>query len=501
MKRILFFVLVSVSLFSLSLDAKWTDRFQSGKGVSGGGAEAGQGATKVIPYAGAPESFHLLVEGVSNTVVNISTTKKVKVRPFNPFKDFGPSPFGSEDPFKDFFDKFFDAPEMIRPERSLGSGFLFKPDGYILTNNHVVAGADEIIVTLADERKYKAKVVGTDEDTDIAVIKINAPSPLPYATLGDSDELNIGDWVVAIGNPFGLSHTVTAGIVSAKGRVIGAGKYDNFIQTDASINPGNSGGPLFNMKGEVVGINTAIFAAGQGLGFAIPINMAKKFLPQLMEFGKVKDRGWLGVGVQELTPELAKSLGLSENQTGVLINQVFPDSPASKAGIKRGDVITKFNGTEIKKYNELPGLVASVQPGTEAEVTILRKGEEKTVKVVLGNREASKEVASAGEEEETPSQKGAADKLGLVVRGVKPEEASKLGIEQGRGVVVERVEPGSAAEDADVRSGDVILEINEMEIDGIKAYQAALAKISKGDIVRLLIRRSFGTIYLAFTLQ
>jgi serine protease Do len=282
--------------------------------------------------------------------------------------------------------------------------------------------------------------------------------------------------------------------------VIGAGKYDNFIQTDASINPGNSGGPLFNMKGEVVGINTAIFAAGQGLGFAIPVNIAKKFLPQLMEFGKVKDRGWLGVGVQELTPELAKSLGLSENQTGVLINQVFPDSPASKAGIKRGDVITKFNGTEIKKYNELPGLVASVQPGTEVEVTILRKGEEKTVKVLLGNREASKEVASAGEEE-TPSQKGAADKLGLVVRGVKPEEASKLGIEQGRGVVVERVEPGSAAEDADVRSGDVILEINEMEIDGIKAYQAALAKISKGDIVRLLIRRSFGTIYLAFTLQ
>lgn len=492
-KTIIAVLLFGIIAFVLphGAEAGWTDVFSRRKAPT-----VSQPIRPVVPVPGAPASFNELVKHVAPAVINISTTKKIRTRPFNPFKDFGPR-FGPEDPFRDFFDKFFEGyPGAVIPQHSLGSGFIFREDGHILTNNHVVAGADEIIVTLADERKYKAKVIGRDEETDIAVIKIDSEKPLPFEVLGDSDALNIGDWVVAIGNPFGLSHTVTAGIVSAKGRVIGAGNFDNFIQTDASINPGNSGGPLFNMKGEVVGINSAILASGQGLGFAIPINMVKKLLPQLMEFGKVKDRGWLGVGIQELTPELAKSFNLPEDQEGVLVTQVFAGSPAEQAGIKQGDIITKFNGREVKKYSELPGIVATVQPGVEVDVEIIRDGKRETIKVVLGNREASKEIAKG----EVVAPDGA-DKIGLVVRGLKPEESSRLQIPVGKGVLVERVEPGSSAEYADVRSGDVILEVGGSEIKNFKDYQDAVAKLEKGKVVRLLIKRGYGTIYLAFTLQ
>jgi len=451
----------------------------------------------VKPFPGAPRSFNELVERVSPAVVNISTSRKVKVQPFNPFKNFGPR-FGPGDPFDDFFDKFFEGnPGTGRNQHSLGSGFLFRPDGHILTNNHVVQNTDEIMVTLYNEKKYKAKVVGRDSETDIAIIKIkNADKPFQYENLGDSDSIKIGEWVVAIGNPFGLSQTVTAGIVSAKGRVIGAGPYDNFIQTDASINPGNSGGPLFNMSGEVIGINTAIFASGQGLGFAIPINMAKKLLPQLIKHGKVMDRGWLGVMIQEITPELAKSFGLKEDQEGVLVGDVLAGSPAEKAGLKRGDVIISLDGKNVNKVSKLPGMVATSQPGKVLKIGVIRDGKEQIVDVTLGKKESKEEVAT-----QRGGEPGKADELVLVVRKVTSSDANELGVSPDKGVLVERVEPGSSAENADVRTGDIVYEINGQAINGRDSYLSAIAKLEKGNIVRLLIRRKMGTVYLAFRLE
>lgn len=443
-----------------------------------------------------PESFHDLVQKISPAVVNISTTKKVTMRQYNPFQGFGPR-FGPQDPFDDFFDKFFEGmPERNSEQHSLGSGFIFNADGQILTNNHVVAQADEIIVTLSDEKKFKAEIVGRDEETDLAVIRIKADHPLPYVNLGDSDSLLIGDWVIAIGNPFGLSHTVTAGICSAKGRVIGAGPYDDFIQTDASINPGNSGGPLFDMNGYVIGINTAIFATGQGLGFAIPVNMAKKLIPQLVEHGRVLDRGWLGVMIQGITRELAKSFGLPEDQAGALVGDVVPDSPAAKAGLKRGDVIVAFDGKAVTKSTDLPGIVATTQPDRKVAIDIIREGKKQGLEVVLGNKSTAGKVAGR---EETPSS-GGADKLGLVVKAITASEAHELGVPPDKGILVDRIEPGSISEGAGVRSGDVIYEINGKEVGSVKEYGDAVQNLKEGSIVRLLIRRQGGTIYLAFSL-
>jgi serine protease Do len=306
------------------------------------------------------------VKRVKPSVVNISTTTLVKGPDLydrffgqaNPFRDF----FG-----EDFYERFFgDMPQREFKQRSLGSGFIIDRDGYILTNNHVVEKAQSIKVRLSDEKEYDAKVVGRDPKTDIALIKINTRQNLPVAPLGDSDSLEVGDWLIAIGNPFGLEHTVTAGIVSAKGRVIGAGPYDDFIQTDASINPGNSGGPLFNLNGEVVGINTAIVSGGQGIGFAIPINVAKELLPQLKTKGRVV-RGWLGVMIQKVTPEIAKGFGLKESE-GALVSDVMEGSPAEKAGIKRGDVIVSYNGKRIKEMDQLPKLVGTTEVGKKVKV-------------------------------------------------------------------------------------------------------------------------------------
>ena len=302
--------------------------------------------------------FVALAKKLKPAVVNVSTAKTIA-----PQKKFhrAPSPFGT-DPFEEFFDRFFEnAPQRSYKQRSLGSGFIISDDGYILTNNHVVAGADEIKVKLGDKREFKAEVKGTDEKLDLALIKIEAKDHFPVARLGDSDTIEVGEWVMAIGNPFGLEQTVTAGIVSAKGRVIGSGPYDDFIQTDASINPGNSGGPLFNAQGEVIGINTAIVAGGQGIGFAIPINMAKGIITQLKEKGKVTS-GWLGVSIQAMTPELAQSFGL-EAEKGALVNEVMKDSPADKAGIKSGDIILEFDGKAVHEMNELPRLVAETPVG------------------------------------------------------------------------------------------------------------------------------------------
>ena len=313
--------------------------------------KAGQSVTTGAPPA-LPSSFAELAERLSPTVVNVKVTKFVKT-------GFEGQQL-PEGPFRDFFDQFFrNMPQMPqmpqgRQTHGLGSGVIISNDGYILTNDHVVSGAKEVTVTFSDQNEYKAKVVGRDPKTDLAVLKINGGKSLPSAALGDSDKLKVGDWVVAIGNPFGLSNTVTSGIVSAKGRVIGAGPYDDFIQTDASINPGNSGGPLFNMYGQVVGINTAIIPQGQGIGFAIPVNTAKPLIPQLVSDGEVT-RGYLGVNIQSITPELAKALKVKDHK-GALVAGVMDKSSADKGGIKRGDIITSFNGKAVKDAHALPGI-------------------------------------------------------------------------------------------------------------------------------------------------
>lgn len=453
-----------------------------------------KGKALIQPIGGLP-SFSELVKKAKPAVVNISTTKKVQVRPFNPFREFGPG-MGPRDPFEDFFERFSEGMPIEREQHSLGSGFIMNEEGYIVTNNHVIANADEVIVLLSDEKKYQAKVVGQDPKTDIAILKIKAEGSLPYVELGDSDKLETGDWVVAIGNPFALERTVTAGIVSAKGRVIGVGPYDNFIQTDASINPGNSGGPLFNLAGEVVGINTAIFAAGQGLGFAIPINIAKNLIPQLVKHGKVTDRGYLGVQIQPVTEELAKSFNLPEEQ-GALVGNVLPGSPAEKAGIKRGDIIIEFDGQKIHKAIELPGMVAAMPSGKTVKLKVFANGKERELSVTLG-KQSAEEIAAKGAEEGETSAK--ADLLGLVVENLGAEEAGRLGIAPGKGVKIARVEPSSQAEAADVRSGDVLLEVNGTEVNNVSDYTKAASKLKKGDIARLLIKRGQATLYLAFKL-
>jgi serine protease Do len=319
----------------------------------------------------------------------------------------------------------------------------------------------------------------------LALIKIKSFQDLPVEELGDSDKLEIGEWVMAIGNPFGLAQTVTVGIVSAKGRVIGSGPYDDFIQTDASINPGNSGGPLFNMNGEVVGINTAIVAVGQGIGFAIPINEAKEIIPQLKKKGKVT-RGGIGVYVQKLTPDLAKSFGLEQSK-GALVADVIPGSAAEAGGIRRGDVIIKFNGKDIDEMNELPRVVASTPVGKEVDVAILREGKPMTLKLKVGEL---KDEAAA------PTVEKAKLELGMSVQEITPEMAQQLRLNELTGVVVSQVEPGGAADEAGVQRGDVIREVNGNLVRSYSDYRAALAKVKKGEIVRLLIRRGERNLYL-----
>jgi serine protease Do len=421
--------------------------------------------------------------------VNISTTKVVKGGG-RVFRHFSP-PSRERDPFRDFFgedffDRFFgEIPQKDYVQRSLGSGFIIDREGYIITNNHVIEGASEIRVRLSTEKEFEAEVVGRDQKTDLALIKIKSFQDLPVEELGDSDRLEIGEWVMAIGNPFGLSHTVTVGIVSAKGRVIGSGPYDDFIQTDASINPGNSGGPLFNMNGEVVGINTAIVAAGQGIGFAIPINAAREIIPQLKKKGKVT-RGGIGVYVQKLTPDLAKSFGL-EKSKGALVADVIPGSAAEVGGIQRGDVIVKFDGKDIDEMNELPRIVASTPVGKEVEVGILREGKPMTLKLKVGEL---KDEAAATALEKTKLE------LGMSVQEVTPEIARQLRLSDSSGVVVNQVEPGSVADDAGVQRGDIIREVNSQNIRNMEDYRSALTKVKKGDVIRLLVRRGERNLYL-----
>jgi serine protease Do len=431
----------------------------------------------------APASFADLADEVAHSVVNISTTQVVKGSPMQPF-------FEPNAPFRDFFGEDFfkrffgDIPQGEMRTHALGSGFVIDQNGSILTNNHVIEKATEIKVKLENGKEYDAKVIGRDPKTDLALIqtKVDADLPKPVG-LGDSDAIRVGDWVMAVGNPFGLGHTVTTGIISARGRIIGAGPYDDFLQTDAAINPGNSGGPLFNMKGEVIGINTAIVAQGQNIGFAIPVNMAKALLPQLKS-GRII-RGWLGVMIQDVTPELAKPFGLEEAK-GVVLSDVTKGSPAEKAGLKRGDVLIRFNGKGVENAHTLSRLVAATPPDTKVKVDVIRDGKEKTIRVAIGTMSQ----AEAGQLSETTMD------WGLTVQDITPELARRLGLNPGeKGVVISGVEPGSRAAKAGLRRGDVIKEVQRQGIQNLSDYNRALEKAKQDKTLLFLVKRGRGTLY------
>jgi len=427
-----------------------------------------------------PESFTDLAKMASPAVVNIRTVKTIKGGG-RVYRHFFNSPFGKQDPFNDFFDKFL-GNELQRDfkQRSLGSGFIIDKEGYIVTNNHVVEDADKIKVKLKNGKEFDAEIVGRDPNTDIALIKIKSKNNLPVVKLGDSDALQVGQWVVAIGSPFGLEHTVTAGIVSAKGRIIGSGPYDDFLQTDASINPGNSGGPLINMEGEVIGINTAIIASGQGIGFAIPINHAKRIVDQLKSSGEVT-RGWLGVGIQDLSEELAEYYGIKEGK-GVLVTEVFPGDPADEAGIKPKDIVLYINGKKVENTRELSKLIADTSVGDTVKIKVLRNGIEKTFPVKIVKR-VDEQVAS-----QTPS-KGNDYELGVRVSELTPEIVRHFNINEAGGIIVIDVEPESQGAQAGVMVGDIIKEINHQQITTVKDYKKEIKELKKGDSILMFIKR------------
>ena len=425
------------------------------------------------------QGFVTLAKNVTPSVVNISTIGKKKlVRPF-----FESSPF-----FEDFFGEKGGHPEYRR-EHSLGSGFIINKDGFIVTNDHVVRDAETIQVKLSNESVYIGKVIGSDPKTDIAVIKINAKEPLPAVVLGDSSKLQVGQWAVAIGNPFGLDRTVTVGVVSATGRSnMGIETYEDFIQTDASINPGNSGGPLLNIYGEVIGINTAIVAAGQGIGFAIPVNMAKQVVTQLINKGSVS-HGWLGISIQTVTEDMARSFGLPKTY-GALVNEVVPGGPAAKGGILQGDVITGFAGNTVKDVRQLQRLVGESPVGKKVELELYRNGHQ--LKVFVTTTPA--ENAPAQAQNPTEREAGA---LGLSVEEIGAEMRSK-GI---TGVVVSDLEPGGIAEDSGIQRGDIIVSVNQKKVRNLAEYQNALKEAITRGVVALLVKRGSASIYFALKLR
>jgi serine protease Do len=440
-------------------------------------------AANSAPASGRP--WVAVAKTDTPAVVNISTTQVVK----NPMAlgDQG----SSNDPFQGFFHQFFgDMPRTFRTH-SLGSGFIIREDGYVVTNNHVVDGATEIAVKLSDGREFPAKIVGRDEKTDLALLKINAAG-LPVLPFGDSDKLQVGEPVMAIGNPFGLEGTVTTGIVSAEGRVIGEGPYDNFIQTDASINPGNSGGPLVNTAGRVVGIDTAIFSqsgGSVGIGFAIPINMAKTILPQLEAKGHVT-RGWLGVSIQPVTPELAKAMQLPKEE-GALVAEVLPDSPAKKAGLRAGDVIVEYDGHAIAKAENLPRLVAGTPVEQTATVKVLRDGKPLTVTAQIAQMPEPQKLAEAT----SPAR----ERLGLAVQPLTPALAKQLGLPDTSGLVVAGVKDGSPAAEAGIQPGDVIVQVNRKSVQSVAELQQALAANKPGQPVLFQIHRKDASLFVAIS--
>jgi len=375
-----------------------------------------------------------------------------------------------------------DAPRERMPNvPGSGSGVIIDAQGYILTNNHVVGDAAEVEVRLSDKTKFIAQVVGKDPDTDLAVLKVTTDRALPYATFGDSGEVKVGQWALAVGNPFGLDRTVTLGVVSGIGREnMNLSRYENFIQTDASINPGNSGGPLFNVHGEVIGINTAIINFAQGIGFAIPSNMAKQVFQQLVARGKVI-RGWLGVGIQPVTAELANKFGVTEGQ-GVLVNEVFENDPAARAGIKPGDIITKVDGKPVDTPNVLSRLIAGIEPGAAASIEVVRDGKRQVLSVSLSERRESAVVASV-----PPSRTEV--KLGIDVQDLTAELAEKFKLKDTKGVLIAKVDNGSIAQAEGLREGDLIKEVNRGEVSTVSEFSAAVSKVKRGETVLLRVLR------------
>jgi serine protease Do len=416
-------------------------------------------------------TFAKVAERIKPAVINVNTERRGTGR--TPVDEF----FGEE-----YYRRFFgDAPEQM-PRRSLGSGVIIDPSGIALTNAHVVADAEHVEVVTLDGNRHKAKVVGTDRKTDLAVLRLeaNGTSGFPHLPLGNSNETQVGDWVLAVGSPFGLQATVTAGIISAKARQIGAGPYDDFLQTDAAINPGNSGGPLVNMRGEVIGINTAIVRGGSGIGFAIPASMARRVSSELVSKGRVT-RGWLGVSLQPLTPELAASFAVKDGK-GALVTEVVPDSPAAKAGLRSGDVIVEVNGKKVENPGDLARTIALASPGREAKLTVWRDKQERSLSVML---------------REAPAERHAS-RLGFEVRPVTADIAEELGLRSRDGVVVARVDEDSQAAEAGLRRGDVVVEINREPIKTVADFERTIRTIKNGERLTVRVERGRSAFYFAF---
>src|SRR5262245_1725038 len=425
------------------------------------------------------DAFVSVADRVTPAVVNVSVKgKRVAQESEGPerqerFREF----FGPE-----FFERFFRQRQPREDPRAMGSGVIVDARGFILTNNHVVENAETVEVRLSDDRKFQATIVGRDPKTDLAVVKITAPvGSLPVAPLGDSDKLRAGQWPIAIGNPFGLDRTVTIGHISATGRThVGVATYEAFIQTDASINPGNSGGPLLNIEGKVIGINTAMVSSGQGIGFSIPINMARDIMSQLIAKGRVV-RGWLGIAIQELTPELADGFGVKP-ETGVLVADVMKESPAEAGGLKAGDIIVEFDGVPIKNVTELQKRVASVEPGRPTPLSVIRDKTPTRLTIKIGEQ-PGEEVVAATSTEET---------LGLTVEPLTPEAAQRSKLNAQAGVIVSDVAPGSSGEQAGIRSGDAILEINRQPVRDVLTFKQIIASVKPGEVVPVYIQRGGG---------
>jgi serine protease Do len=435
------------------------------------------------------QAFVEVAKKVQPAVVNITTEKTVSMRPWERFGD----DFFRGSPFEDFFKGFGFSPrekekEYRQKQRSGGSGVIVDKEGYVLTNNHVVEGADKVKVRLNDGREFTATVKGQDKRTDLAVLQIKSKD-LPAATLGDSDKLEVGEWAIAIGSPFGLEHTVTVGVISAKGRSgLGTGTYEDFVQTDASINPGNSGGPLINIDGEVIGINAMIIQPGTGIGFAIPINMAKQILNDLIKQGKVV-RPWLGISAQDLTPEMMEHFKVKEKD-GVLVGQVYPGTGAEKAGLASGDIIKSVDDKPIKNVNELVREILKKKVGQKVKLNIFRDGKPMVLDVTTSTQPDKPEMAKEGEAEE---------RLGARVQELTPQVAGRYGISGiKRGVVVIGVEDGSVADEMGLQEGDVIQEINRKKIDSIKDFEKAVkdANLEKGILFH--IYRKGSSFYLTY---
>jgi len=482
-RRTFFGALALTLLLGATLGAYASSRPEARRGMALNQAPPLQAPVLPVQMPVATGTFAKVAEAIKPAVININTVSRGGgLQGRTPFEEF----FGEE-----FFRRFFgELPERI-PQRSLGSGVIVDPSGIALTNAHVVDGATDIEVITLDGNKHRAKVVGLDKKTDLAVLRLDdGKGTFNHAQLGNSDGVQVGDWVLAVGSPFGLQSTVTAGIISAKARQIGQGPFDDFLQTDAAINPGNSGGPLVNMRGEVIGINTAIVAGGSGIGFAIPSNMARKIYAELLAKGKVT-RGWLGVSIQPLTPELARSFGAKDTK-GVLISDVVPESPAATAGLRPGDILLEFDGKRMEGPGDLQRAVGLFAPGQSAKVVLWRDQGEKTVEVKIGE---------APEERELQRRQGRARSLlGLEVRAITPEVARQLNLPSTEGVVVVRVEDGSAAAAAGLQRGDVIREVNRRKVQTLSDFERATSDLKTGDKLTMRLQRGPMSMYVAFTL-